>query len=366
MLVHIWRSILKSLFEKKIVQEDMKEICNSDIIDFCDFKDKTFLITGATGMLPSYLVFVLIHLNEMNPNNNIQIFALIRNLEKATRMFGPYLNKDYFHVLNQNICDEIRVEGPINYIIHGASLASSQFYGTHPVETLLPNILGTYRLLELAKEKKTLSFLFFSSSEVYGKVENLTSIGEQNFGYLDPVDIRSCYGESKRMGENMCASWHREYGVHSKSVRIYHTYGPTMDINNDKRVFSEFVANIVHRENIVVKSDGSSVREFCYISDATIAFLKILFDGADGESYNMCNPEGMISMSDLAHTLISIKPEYNLKLISCVRPDDKSYVENLKPNTIAADITKIKRLGWNPKIQILEGFRRTIDSFINE
>jgi nucleoside-diphosphate-sugar epimerase len=168
------------------------------------------------------------------------------------------------------------------------------------------------------------------------------------------------------MGENMCASWFHEYGVPAKSVRIYHAYGPTLDIINDKRVFSEFVANIVQKESIVMKSDGSPVRSFCYISDATVAFFLVLLNGNNGESYNVANPDCMVSMRDLAQTLVSIRPELNLKLIESVRPNDNNYIENKRPNRITADITKIKRLGWNPKVPISEGFRRTIDSFINE
>lgn len=353
-----------TLFENKIVQEDMKEIYNSNIIDFRKLKGKSFLITGATGMLPSYLIFVLLYLNEIDAKNNIRIIAVARSKEKAIEKFGAYLNKNYFCLLQQDVCDEILIDGSIDYIVHGASLASSQFYGTNPVETLLPNILGTYHLLELARKKKSQGFLFFSSSEVYGKVEKKDKIREQDYGYLDPVDIRSCYAESKRMGENMCESWCHEYGIPTKSVRIYHTYGPTMDIGHDKRVFSEFVSNVVHKENIVLKSNGSPIRAFCYISDATTAFLKILLDGADGESYNMANPDCLISMYDLAQLMVSLKPEYGLKLVSKVRPNDNSYIENKQPNSITADITKINNLGWNPKIPLFEGFRRTVESFL--
>jgi len=357
---------LKSLFDNQIVQEDLKEICNSDFVDFNDLQGKTFLITGATGMLPSYLIFMLIYLNEMRPAYNIQIIAHIRNLEKAEQKFGEYLKRDYFHILNQSIYDEYTLDDSVDYIIHGASLASPQFYGTNPVETLLPNVLGTYRLLELARKKNPQGFLFFSSGEVYGNVENRDNIGEHDFGYLDPMDIRSCYGESKRMGENMCLSWFHEYGVPAKNARIFHTYGPTMDIENDQRVFSEFVSNVVHKENIVLKSDGSPTRSFCYITDATTAFFKILMDGVSGESYNVGNPDCMVSMRELAQIMISIKPEFELELVASVRANDNNYVENKRPNSITANIAKIRNLGWEPKVTIAEGFLRTVDSFILE
>lgn len=355
---------MESLFDNKIVQEDMETILNNGIVDFGECRGKTVLVSGATGMLPSYMIFTLIYLNEIDEGNDIQIIAVARNREKAVRKYGSYLEKSYFHLIIQDVCDKIPVDGPIDYIIHGASPASPQFYGMQPVETLLPNIMGTYHLLELARKKKVKGFLFLSSGEVYGKVDNRDTIREEDYGYLDPLDIRSCYGESKRMGENMCASWFHEYGVPAKSVRIYHTYGPGMDIENDKRVFSEFVSNVVHRENIVLKSDGSPVRSFCYISDATAAFFKVLMDGQSGESYNIGNPQCLISMRELAGILLTIKPEYHLKLVAGTRPENMNYIENSRPNCITADITKINELGWKPTITISEGFKRTVESFL--
>jgi len=356
---------LETLFDNMIIQKDMKEIEESNIVDFRKIMNKTFLITGSTGMLPSYLVYFLIFLNEKNPENNIRIIAQARNPEKVKERFGKYSLKSYFRCILQDVCDKMQLDEPIDYIIHGASLASPQFYGTNPVETLLPNVLGTFHLLELAKAKSVQSFLFFSSGEVYGTVENRDKISEQDYGYLNPLNIRSCYGESKRMGENMCVSWYHEYQVPAKSIRIHHTYGPTMDIDNDKRVFSEFVANVVHKESIIMKSDGSPIRPFCYITDAVRAFLIVLLDGENGEAYNMGNPDCMISMGDLARELISIKPEYKLTLTLQPRLDGNGYLENKHPNTAAVDIDKIKKLGWEPKISIQEGFRRTVESLIS-
>lgn len=135
------------------------------------FKNKTVLITGAYGMLPSYMVYMLIYLNEAQKDYDIQIVAVVRNKNKLISRFGDYANRPYFHVVLDDICKPISYNEKIDYIIHGASPASSQYYDTNPVGVLMPNILGTYHTLELARIKQVQSYLFFSSGEIYGQLE---------------------------------------------------------------------------------------------------------------------------------------------------------------------------------------------------
>jgi UDP-glucuronate decarboxylase len=346
-----------------IVCEDMQFIYNSGI-DWGLFKNSAILISGATGMLPSYMTTFLLYLCERHPEYNIKVIALARNKEKAYKRFTEYFDKDYFHLILTDVCEPVIIEQKVDYIIHAASFASPQYYGVDPVGTLLPNILGTYQLLQLSQQHNVKGFLFFSSGEIYGQVFDKDSISESDYGYLDPVNIRSCYGESKRMGENICKSYQHQYGIPAKIVRIFHTYGPTMDIENDNRVFAEFVSDIVHNRDIVMKSDGTPVRPFCYITDAIVAFFMVLLNGNPGEAYNVSNSECLISMRDLAETLVSIFPEKQLKVIRKDREKSNVYIENTKPNTAVANCNKIKELGWTPKYNIYEGFKRTIESFI--
>lgn len=228
----------------KIILEDLEFIYNQKIIDWNKFRNKTVLITGAYGMLASYMVYMLIYLNEIENPFNVRIITVCRNKDKASSRFGKFLKKSYFTNLEMDICDNFKIEEDIDYIIHAASLASSQYYDKNPVGVLLPNIEGTIRTLELGREKKVTGYLYFSSGEIYGKIDK-DEIYEYDSGYLDPMDVRSCYGESKRAAENMCKCWHHQYGVPTKVIRPAHTYGPTMDIINDKRVFAEFVSNAI-------------------------------------------------------------------------------------------------------------------------
>ncbi|MGP1586932.1 MAG: NAD-dependent epimerase/dehydratase family protein [Treponemataceae bacterium] len=347
----------------KIILQDVHN--SLSLLDYSVLKNKTVLVTGATGMLPSYMVFTMLELNRLK-NYNITVILAIRNVEKALKRFGKEILDNCNIIIKKvDFTKEFNIEQRADFIIHGASIASSHFYVTNPVETALPNTVATYHLLEKARKDNSQGFLFFSSGAVYGKIENRPTICENDSGFLDPVDIRSCYAQSKRMGENFCAAYAREYGIKTNMIRLQHTYGPTMDLN-DSRVFAEFVKNIVQGNDIEMKSDGAAKRTFCYISDALDAFWRVLFLGTSGEAYNVCNNEGFYSISELAQILVSLFPEKKLKVIRTVRNSNDTYAEDKNANLVMFDDKKLRSLGWVPKISVEEGFKRTIESFLFE
>ena len=341
----------------KIIKEDISLIIKS-FQNWDRFKNKTVLISGANGFLPAYLVETFLAVTE---TMNVNVIALVRNKQKAEKRFQHLIGNANLLIVEHDVCVEFNCDQKIDFIIHAASQASPKYFGVDPVGTLSANILGTLNLLKLAEKKMVESFLYFSSGEVYGQVkEEDIPIKEDTFGYLNPVNVRSCYGESKRMGENICASYFSQYGVKAKIVRPFHTYGPGMTLD-DGRVFADFVANIVNKQDIVLNSDGSAIRPFCYLTDATLGFLTILLNGKNGDAYNMGNPKEEISILKLAETLVTLYPEYNLK-VKINMPGNKPYLKSpIQRNS--PDIEKIKQLGWNPKINISEGFKRTIQSF---
>lgn len=347
----------------RIVREDMEYMYQYNPKMWEKLKNKTVLITGAYGMLPSYMVYMLIYLNEMQGSYNIQIVALARNEEKLRKRFGKYVDRPYFHCYMADVCQPIHYSNSIHYIIHGASPASSQYYSINPVGVLMPNVLGTFYTLELAREKGVDGYLYFSSGEVYGKIEK-ERIYETDDGYMNPADVRSCYGEGKRVGETMCASYSHQFNVPTCMVRPSHTYGPTMDIENDSRVFAEFVGNIVKGEDIAIKSDGLASRNFCYIADATLAYFMILFSRGMGEAYNVANESGKITIRELATLLCNMFPEKGLKVT--YKKHDANYLENQHKIHSMQSTNKLKELGWCPRFEIEEGFRRTIKSFEEE
>ncbi|MEP6611068.1 MAG: NAD-dependent epimerase/dehydratase family protein, partial [Mucilaginibacter sp.] len=345
----------------KIIKEDLAAIFSAGI-NWSIFAGKTILITGGNGFLPAYMAEALLYANYIL-ENDIKVICLVRNIDKAKKRFNDYLSNPNLSFIVQDVSDPIQVNTKIDFIIHAASQASPKYYGIDPVGTFSANILGTNSLLSLAKEQGVESFLFFSSSEVYGTLSNdQAPVCENHYGYLDPLTVRSCYAESKRMGENMCVSYLHQYQVNTKIIRPFHTYGPGMDLG-DGRVFVDFVANVINETDIIIKSDGTARRAYCYIVDAVIAYFKVLLDGTSGEAYNVGNPFCEYSVSELANILASLF-ENNPTKVVMENKGNGTYLAS-KVNRIVPDIKKLKTLEWEPGISVQEGFYRTIISYKN-
>jgi nucleoside-diphosphate-sugar epimerase len=343
----------------QIISEDIADILDSDL-NWESFRDKTVLVSGANGFLPAYMVYSLLSVSRVK-NLNISVIALVRNKEKGEKRFHDFLLNPNFIIIVQDVCDPITVSEPVHYIIHAASQASPKFYGVDPVGTLKANVTGTLNLLQLASDKKVERFLYFSSSEVYGSLQqDKIPTKESDFGYIDPTNVRACYAESKRMGETISVSWMHQYKVPIVIVRPFHTYGPGMDLN-DGRVYADFIANMVNSTDITMKSDGSAIRAFCYISDAVKAFFKVLLNGEAGQAYNVGNDECESSIIDLAEKLVTLEPYKNLK-VKRFEEQGSNYMKSLVSRN-APDISKIKNLNWFPDIDIEKGFSRTIKSY---
>jgi nucleoside-diphosphate-sugar epimerase len=248
-------------------------------------------------------------------------------------------------------------------VVHAASQASPKYYGRDPVGTLAANALGTHQLLALARRCGARAFLYFSTSEVYGQADPAAAgaLRETDYGYLDPAQVRACYPEGKRAGETLCVCWHHQYGVPAKIVRPFHTYGPGMALD-DGRVFADFVADVLARRPIILKSDGTARRAFCYLADATAGFFTVLLKGAPGEAYNVGNPAGELSIRELADLVAGLFPELGLTVR--VEAGDRGGAYLASPVTRnAPDIAKVRALGWAPAVGPADGFRRTVRSF---
>lgn len=344
-----------------VIKEDIDKIIKN-FSGWERFKGKTVLISGANGFLPAYMVETLLELNNHFQSFNVTVIALVRNKDKANKRFSHLLNSKFLKIIVKDVCEEVVIDEKIDFIVHAASQASPKYYGIDPVGTLSANVIGTINLVKLAAKHQVESFLYFSSGEVYGEIsEKDMPVSETTFGYLDPAKVRSCYGESKRMGETICVSYLHQYGVKAKIIRPFHTYGPGMQLD-DGRVFADFVSNVISKKDIILNSDGSAQRAFCYLTDATVAFFTVLLNGKDGEAYNVGNPNEEYSILQLANIVIGIKPELGLKLI-INKPDTgntylKSPVSRNTPN-----IEKLKALVWQPSVSAKEGFERTVNSF---
>jgi nucleoside-diphosphate-sugar epimerase len=221
------------------------------------------------------------------------------------------------------------------------------------------NVEATRALVDTADTKALRSLLFFSSSEVYGETGENAFPDEASLGDLDPQAQRSNYPLSKREGEAICREAGKDRGLPVRMARIFHTYGPGMDIERDGRVFADLVGNAVHGEHIVLKSDGSGKRAFSYLGDTTAALLMILLDGGKGEAYNVGNPDAILSVSELADLIIGLVPEKNLLKRVLGDASVQSASAGVFPN-----ITKLRKLGWQPRVSPQDGFTRTLRYFL--
>lgn len=319
-----------------IIQEDVERIVAADL-PWEKLYGKRVLITGANGFVPAYMVDTLSYLNETR-GANIKIRLLARNRDKIAVRFG-YLKGA------GSVIQDIRAPyyGHNEYVIHAAAQASPKFYGTDPVGTIEANVIGTRNMLQAAVNNCE-GFLYFSSGDVYSNI--------------DPLNSRACYSEGKRAGEALCAAYHAQYGVPIKTIRLSHTYGPGMALD-DGRVFADFVADVVNKRDIVMKSEGEDTRPFCYLADATIAFFTVLLKGNVGESYNIGAQEET-SILNLAGMLCAMFPPS--KLVRKLRDKDDPYIP-APPQGGHLDIAKIRALGWEPTTGVREGFSRTVRSY---
>ena len=346
---------------RSIVTNDMEWLVEQYPIPWDRLRDKTVMITGAAGFLAAYMVETLMYLNKVR-GFGTTVIAVVRNRKRYEARFTQFLGNSELVCIEQDISLPVNLERHVDFIIHAASQASPRYYAVDPVGTLAANTFGTAHLLEMAHQNKVEGLLYFSSAEVYGEASRVPT-SEKDYGYLEPLAVRSCYAESKRMGENMCVSWHHQFGVPARIVRPFHTYGPGMSLH-DGRVYADFVADVVNSRDIVLKSNGLARRAFCYLADATAGFWMVLLAGEDARAYNIGNPEGVTSVRDLARTVASLFPERNISVRFEQRESEEAYLSTTIQIT-CPDITLAKNLGWLPSTSIEAGFRKTIQSYLS-
>lgn len=349
------------MFTNPIINEDIESIV-SHSLPWNKFDNKNVLITGINGFLPSYLFYTLLYLVDKK-NMNINIYGLSRNKTKTEMRYRWCMHMNHVHFIYQDVVTPINVDVRFDYVIHAASQASPKFYNIDPVGTILPNVIATYHLLQKAVSDKTQRILYFSSGEVYGETSNVPT-KEDDFGKIDPCTVRACYSESKRAGETLCKAFHHQYGLETLVVRPFHTYGPGVDLN-DGRVFADFVKNILDKQDIQITSDGSAKRAFCYLADATVGFFTVLLNGIPGQAYNIGNPHEEISILNLAEKLITLFPEFGLKVERIAPKSTSSYLKSSIDRN-SPNINKAMELGWVPTTTIQEGFKKMVTSYLQK
>ena len=343
-------------YQNTIIQEDLQTLYNTTV-KWEQLQNKTILVTGATGMLASYFCFMLLYLNEKY-NFNIQLFLLARSRNKLENVFGE--EKPEIKFIVQDVCEKINIQGKIDFILHAAGSASPYFIINDPTGIIMANTLGTINVLELARKTNLQKVLFTSTREVYGKVENKEEINESVMGIIDPLDSRSCYPESKRIAETLLKGYSLQYNVNFNTLRIAHTYGPGMHVENDGRVMSDFLNDAIHNRDIQLNSIGTAERAFCYITDAIEAIFRILTDGENNSAFNIANETESIQIKDLARLIQQLAGNQKSVKIPPNENDKHGYTNYAR---VKMDTTKIRALGWQPKMSLKNGIIKTLNSF---
>ncbi len=346
----------------QIVRRDIEEILKADL-PWKSLSEKNILVTGAAGMLAAYVVDTLLALPEICGCKPPALTLLVRNKEKAEKRFQSYLKNPNFQIRTDDICSRLNpVDFPqVDVIIHAASIPRPD--REIPVEVMAPNILGTWNLLEFARKQPNFKqFIYFSSGIVNG--ENIKSdvpITEDMYFSSSCTSPAACYSESKRAAETICLSFMRQYGAPVKILRYFGSYGPGMDLYNDPRAFTSFIKNAVHGEDIVMLSTGAETRFWCYITDATDAFFRVFFSNAYGEAWNVANDEAGCTIREFAQVACEEAPQkISIKLEQNKTP--AGYSPFKSEQITIPDISKLRKIGFSPRITVREGLRRTIQA----
>ena len=299
------------------------------------------VITGGSGFVGSYLCEKLI-------NDGHKIIVIDNLLTGSTENINNLLDNKNFSFIEHDVQDHIEIEDKVDYVLHFASAASPKAYTEHPVNTLKAGSVGTINTLGLAK-KHSAEYLLASTSEVYGD-PLISPQNEEYWGNVNPNGERSMYDEAKRFAEAAVATYSRSYGLKTKIVRIFNTYGPRMQLN-DGRVVTNFIVQALKNENITIYGDGTQTRSFSYVED-TVAGIISLMNSTEYDVFNIGNPNEM-TVGKLAEKIIELTDSTSeIKYLELPNDDPKQR----KP-----DITKAKtKLNWQPKVNLDEGLAKTI------
>ena len=346
---------------KSGVYKDLCEIASSDV-DFEKLKGSTVLITGACGFLGYYLTAALLLRNDLY-SDNCKITALVRDREKAEKRFGKLLERDDLTLCVQDVTSPLKAESA-DYVIHAAGYASAYHFKTDPVGTADANLSGTSNVLEFARQSRSKAVLIISSLKVYGVIySDKEKISEDDLGYIDFTSCKNCYAMSKRASETLAAGYCDEFGMNVKIARPAYIYGAAMP--GDDRVWAQFFTNAANGEDILLKSDGSAKRSFVYITDAAAALFTVLLNGENAVPYNISDENSDVTIRDFAKKICEVFPEKGIKL-SFENPADEQAPVKLdtplnKPPEVL-DNSRIKSLGFVPKVDLAQGIRRSVST----
>lgn len=342
-----------------VLQEDLDYIAQYALKKW-NLSNETILVSGATGLIGSLIIKSILCYNRIY-NKNIFVIGLARSQNKAKKLFGKSFDNPLLKIIYMDITDIKPLDINIDYIIHTASATSSSFFINNPVETIETSVLGTNQILRLAHKHSVKSMVYLSSMEMYGRTEeSLERITEEKLGYIDLSNVRSSYPEGKRISECMCVSYEKQYNLPVKIARLAQTFGAGI-LPSDKRIFAQFAKNVIEQKNIVLHTNGKSIGNYCYTRDAILAIFTLLFNGMNGEAYNICNEESTIKIRDMAEMVCREVAGGTISIVYDIPKDSTIY--GYAPDVpLRLSAKKIEALGWKAKIGLRESYERMIRS----
>lgn len=337
--------------QNTLYEQDVKTACQSTL-GIQKLYKKSILITGATGLIGSFLIDMLRYLNQ-NEEAQIQIFALSRNIKKLEERFGE---EDLFlHYVIGDICGEWNLEYPIDYVIHAAANSYPSLFREDPTGTIMKSVEGTRNVLEVTRKCSAKRFLFISSGEVYGQYQsNCVRHSEKENGMVDILSPRSCYPLGKQVAENLCICYGEQYCLPVVIARLCHTFGPNA-LESDNRAHMQFIRNAVSGESIILKSEGLQERSYLYIADSAAAIYTVLLHGQAENAYNVSSRETM-SIREFAEICASVSGEK----IRMQLPTEAECIERSPIERQVLDGRRLRNFGWDAQFSLREGIIHTI------
>ena len=339
----------------EIYAADIASVANENL-PWEKLAGKSLLLTGATGLIGTLMIDVLMKKNR-DDNLNVKIFAAGRNEKVANERFADYFDDKNFSFIKLDVNEPIGEDFHADFIIHAASNSQNKLFASDPVNTIMANILGSHNLLEFAVKTKAERFVFVSSGDLYGKPLNEDDVFDENYcGYINCNTLRAGYPEAKRAGEALCQAYISKYNLDVVIARPCRIYGPTMRLD-DSKAMSEFIMNGVRGEDIVLKSQGLPRFSYCYGADCVSGILYCLLKGACGEAYNVSDSSDILSLREIAEYVSSLAG----KKVIFQLPSELQAKGFLKVLKVVLANDKLRALGWSPKDDTRSGVKKTVE-----
>lgn len=342
----------------EVLKKDISDLLHGDFpVD--EVKGKSFLVTGATGLVGSLFAKTILQGNR-ELGFGCKIVAVVRNIEKAKETFADYLDDNKLSFLICDLAkDSIKTEQPIDYIVHAAAVTTSKDMVTYPVDNIMLSVMGTRTVLEFARLNSVKAVVYLSSMEVYGQMfVSDHKIKEDELGFVDLTAARSCYPEGKRMCECLCNAYAAQYDVNVMSARLAQTFGPGI-LKNENRVFAQFAKSAINGTDIVLHTKGESEGNYVYTMDAVCAIVTLLLRGSKGEAYNVSNAESHMTIAEMGEMVATKVAGGKIKLVFDI-PEDANKLGYAPTTKMHLDNTKMCALGWKPRVSLQETYERLI------